>query len=76
MFWRKDLQMDIQKLKHKTKYEGVFMYVAPDGYNFWSENTNYGSVVYGGDCLENHYYLKEIKDEDITNNTTNNIDNS
>lgn len=63
-------EAELQKMKHKTKYEGVFMYVAPDGYNFWSENTNYGSVVYGGDCLENHYYLKEIKDEDTTNNTT------
>ena len=63
-------EAELQKMKHKTKYEGVFMYVAPDGYNFWSENTNYGSVVYGGDCLENHYYLKEIKDEDTTNNIT------
>lgn len=56
-------QAELQKLKHKTPYDGVFIYVAPDGNNFWSNNTNYGSVIYGGDCLENHYYLKEIEDE-------------
>ena len=53
----------MQEYKKKTRYEGVYMYVAPDGYNFWSENCNYGSVIWGGDCLSNHYYLKPINDE-------------
>ena len=52
-------EAELQKMKRKTKYEGVFMYVAPEGYKFWSEGTCYGKVVYGGDCLTNYYYLKE-----------------
>ena len=56
----------MQEYKKKTKYEGVYMYVAPEGYNFWSQGTNYGSVVYGGDCLTNYYYLKPIEDETNT----------
>lgn len=58
-------EAELQKLKNPTQYEGVFKYVAPDGYEFWSNDTNYGSVVYGGDCLENHYYLKEIENGTI-----------
>jgi len=52
-------ETELQKMKVKTKYDGVFMYVAPEGYKFWSEGTCYGKVVYGGDCLTNYYYLKE-----------------
>lgn len=52
-------EAELQKMKVKTKYDGVFMYVAPEGYKFWSEGTCYGNVVYGGDCLTNYYYLKE-----------------
>jgi len=51
--------MILTETEVKTKYDGVFMYVAPEGYKFWSEGTCYGKVVYGGDCLTNYYYLKE-----------------
>ena len=53
-------EAELQKLKKKTPYDGVFMYVAPDGYEFWSENTCYGTTIWGGGYLDNHYYLKEI----------------
>lgn len=52
-------EAELQKMRRPTKYEGVYMYVAPDGYEFWSEDKCYGKVVYGGDCLTNYYYLKE-----------------
>ncbi len=52
-------EAELQKMKKPTNYEGVFMYVAPEGYKFWSEGTCYGDVVWGGDCLTNYYYLKE-----------------
>lgn len=52
-------EAELQKMKVKTKHDGVFEYHAPEGYSFWSEDTCYGKVVYGGDCLTNYYYLKE-----------------
>lgn len=58
-------QAELQKLKKKTPYDGVFVYVAPDNYHFWSNSTDYGETVWGGDCLENHYYLKKIEDGTI-----------
>lgn len=54
---------ELQNLKKPTNYEGVFKYVAPDGYEFWSNNTNFGNVIWGGEYLDNHYYLKEIENE-------------
>lgn len=53
-------EAELQKLKKPTNYEGVFTYNAPDGYEFWSNDTNFGKVIWGGDCLTNYYYLKEI----------------
>lgn len=58
-------EAELQRLKRKTPYEGVFQYVAPDGYEFWSENTCYGATVWGGDCLTNYYYLKEKQDKEL-----------
>ena len=58
-------QAELQKLKKKTPYDGVFVYVAPDGYEFWSENTCYGTTIWGGGYLDNHYYLKEIENGTI-----------
>lgn len=52
-------EAELQKMRKPTKYDGVYMYVAPEGYKFWSENTCYGNVVYGGPQLTNYYYLKE-----------------
>lgn len=56
-------EAELQKMKKPTQYEGVFTYEAPEGYEFWSENTCYGTTVWGGDCLTNYYYLKEKKNE-------------
>ena len=58
-------EAELQKLKNPTQYEGVFKYVAPDGYNFWSNDTNFGNVIWGGDWLTNYYYLKEIDETNI-----------
>ena len=52
---------ELMKLRRPTKYEGVFEYHAPEGYEFWSENTKYGSTVWGGAQLTNYYYLKPIE---------------
>lgn len=58
-------EAELQKLKKPTIYEGVFTYNAPDGYEFWSENTCYGTTIWGGGYLDNHYYLKEIENGTI-----------
>jgi hypothetical protein len=39
-------EAELQKLKNPTQYEGVFKYVAPDGYEFWSNDTNFGNVIW------------------------------
>ena len=41
-----------------TPYEGIYKYIAPNGYCFYVDNTSYGNVIYGKDILENPYILK------------------
>lgn len=48
--------------RQETQYDGVYKYVAPDGYEFWSFDTNYGNVIWGGKYLDNAYYLKKKDD--------------
>lgn len=48
--------------RQETQYEGVYKYVAPEGYEFWSFDTNYGNVIWGGKYLDNAYYLKKKDD--------------
>ncbi|MDY6419356.1 MAG: hypothetical protein SPL03_02280 [Succinivibrio dextrinosolvens] len=48
--------------RQETQYEGVYKYVAPEGYEFWSFNTNFGNVIWGGKYLDNAYYLKKKDD--------------
>ena len=55
---------ELMKLRKPTKYEGVYQYIAPEGYEFWSENDCYGRIVFGGSQLTNYYYLKPIEHED------------
>ena len=43
-------------------YNGVFKYIAEDGYYFESYGVNYGNIVYGGEVLTNHYILRKYKD--------------
>lgn len=52
----------MEKYREATMYENVYKYIAPQGYEWWSNNTNYGSVIWGGKALDNYYYLKK-KDE-------------
>lgn len=51
---------EISKYMSATEFEGVYRYDAPEGYEFWSCGTCYGSTIWGGRYLENHYYLKKI----------------
>lgn len=52
-------EAELQKMRKPTKYDGVYEYHAPEGYKFWSEDTCYGKVIFGGSQLTNYYYLKE-----------------
>ena len=49
--------------RESTMYEGLFKYIAPDGYVFWSNDSCYGSVIWGGDKLSNYYVLKKKTDK-------------
>lgn len=46
-----------------TQYEGLFKYIAPNGYQFWSGDCCYGDVIYGLEKLTNHYVLKKKMDK-------------
>ncbi len=52
-------EAELQKMRKPTKHDGVFEYHAPERYSFWSEDTCYGKVIFGGSQLTNYYYLKE-----------------
>lgn len=55
-------EAELQKLRRPTMYDGVYEYHAPERYSFWSEDTCYGKVIFGGSQLTNYYYLKEDED--------------
>lgn len=44
--------------REPTSYDGIFKYVAPDGFKFYVGDDCFGSVVYGKEKLENPYILK------------------
>lgn len=52
--------INFEKYRQNTQYEGVYKYVAPCGYHWQCENTNYGNVIWGGCSLYNNYAL--VKD--------------
>jgi hypothetical protein len=49
----------MSKYREPTMYESIFKYTAPEGYEWWVNDTNYGSVIWGGKSLDNYYYLKK-----------------
>lgn len=57
-----NIYTSIGMYRQETKYEGVYKYVAPDGYEFWSCGSKYGNVIWGGKYLDNVYYLKKKDD--------------
>ena len=60
-------------------YNGVFKYIAEDGYHFESYGSNYGQIIYGGDELTNHYIIKKdesnekMDNDSFINNNNSNI---
>lgn len=58
--------MEMKKYRNDTIYPNVYQYIAPEGMEWWSDNTNFGRVIYGGAELINIYYLKEKTHEDNT----------
>lgn len=70
--------MNFAKYRQATQYEGVYKYVAPEGYHWQCFSDNFGTVIWGGIDLMNPYVL--VKDEDYeemadNNSITNNITN-
>ena len=49
--------------RESTMYEGLFKYIAPEGYVFWSNDTCYGNIIWGEEHLTNHYILKKKIDK-------------
>lgn len=54
----------MSKYREPTMYENVFKYTAPEGYEWWVNDTNYGNVIWGGKSLDNFYYLKKKNEKD------------
>lgn len=49
----------MSEYREPTMYENVFKYTAPEGFEWWVNDTNYGNVIWGGKQLDNYYYLKK-----------------
>lgn len=45
-------------VREKTMYDGLYKYIAPEGYKFWVHNDCFGNVIWGREILENPYILK------------------
>ena len=54
--------MDYGQYRQPTAYQGLYKYVAPEGYRWHCNNDSFGKVVYGGFILANTYSL--VKEED------------
>ena len=65
---------EIEKYRQSTPYEGVYKYVAPDGFHWECLGDFYGKVIWGGFTLPEYPYVlcKDKKDEENMDNTTNN----
>lgn len=48
----------------KEIFETIYDYELPEGYHFETENTNWGRHIFGGDPLENHYIVKQDKEDE------------
>lgn len=65
------IMMNFEKYRQETPYEGVYKYVAPEGYHWQCMSDNFGKVIWGGINLYNPYVLQKDKDyEEMDNNNT------
>lgn len=64
----KKLITSVGLYREPTQYENVYKYIAPEGYEWWSFDTNYGSVIWGGKALDNPYYFKKKVKKDGEDN--------
>ena len=44
--------------RENTPYEGIYKYIAPDGFKFWVGDDCFGNVIWGKEILDNPYILK------------------
>ena len=54
--------MNYGQYRQPTAYNGLYKYVAPEGYHWVCGKDDFGRIVYGGYILENTYSL--VKEED------------
>ena len=52
--------MDFGQYRQPTTYESLFRYIAPDGYHWFVGDTDYGSIIYGENILQNPYDLRKV----------------
>ena len=68
--------MNFEKYRQETPYEGVYKYVAPEGYHWQCMSDDFGKVIWGGINLYNPYVLIKDKDYEMDNNNFTNTNNS
>jgi len=47
----------------KELYSGIFLYSLPMGYEFWSNNCNFGNTIYAKKVPDNYYIIKKKNNE-------------
>lgn len=50
-------------IDRKELYSGIFLYSLPMGYEFWSNNCNFGNTIYAREVPDNYYIIKKKNNE-------------
>lgn len=71
------IMMNFEKYRQETPYEGVYKYVAPEGYHWQCMSDDFGKVIWGGLNLYNPYVLvKDNNYEEMDNTNITDINNN
>lgn len=52
-------------IDRKELYSGIFLYSLPMGYEFWSNNCNFGNTIYAKEVPDNYYVVKKKNENNI-----------
>jgi len=53
------------EIERRKIYDAVYEYILPEGFEFWSYETNYGNRIYAGEIPDNPYVIKKKEDGTI-----------
>ena len=75
------MKVNMDEYRQPSAYQGIYKYIAPNGYHWMCKGDDFGTVIWGGFDLGNYpYRLAKIENYeenmDNTNINNNNTDTS